>query len=182
MTEDGQRILPRRHLVLVGLPGSGKSTVGPLVAEALGTSFVDLDGAIERRMGGAIAELFARYGEASFRMLEREEMERVLAAEPCVVAAGGGWAAQAGNLESAEGRAFLVYLAVPAAVAADRVTDAPGERPLLAGDVRVRMAALLADRAAPYERCDARVDAAGGTPEAVAGEVLRLARSRAGWY
>lgn len=172
----------KRHIVLVGLPGSGKSTVGPLVAGALRTSFVDLDGAIERRAGRTIAELFARYGEASFRMLEREEMERALRAEPCVVAAGGGWAAQAGNLESAEGRAFLVYLATSAAVAAARVADAARERPVLTGDARERMAALLADRAECYDRCDARVDAAGGTPERVAEDVLRLARSRAGWY
>ncbi len=172
----------RRHVVLVGLPGSGKSTVGPLVAGALGTSFRDLDSAIEHRAGKTIAELFARDGEASFRILERAEMERVLAGAPCVVAAGGGWAAQPGTLESAEGRALLVYLALPAAVAADRVAGAPVERPLLAGDVRERMAALLAARAGYYERCEARVDAAGGSPEAVAGDVVRLARSRAGWY
>lgn len=171
----------RRHVVLIGLPGSGKSTVGPLVGGALGAAFVDLDGAIEQRTGRPISELFARYGEASFRVLERSEMERVLAGEPSVVAAGGGWAAQTGNLESAEGRALLVYLAVPAEVAAARVAGAPVERPLLAGDIGKRMAALLAARAGCYERCAARVDAAAGTPEAVAAEVVRLARSRAGW-
>jgi shikimate kinase len=172
----------KRHILLVGLPGSGKSTVGPLVAGELDTAFVDLDGAIERRSGVTIPELFARYGEASFRVLERDQMEQVLAGEPCVVAAGGGWAAQPGNLESAEGRALLVYLALPAEVAAGRVAGVSGERPLLAGDVAGRMASLLAARAGCYERCEARVDAAAGPPETVAADVLRLARSRAGWY
>jgi len=171
----------RRHIVLVGLPGSGKSTVGPLVAQALGASFVDLDAAIERRSGAAIPELFARYGEASFRVTERDEMERVLAGDPCVIAAGGGWAAQPGSLESASGRALLVYLALPAAVAAARAAGAPGARPLLAGDVRERMAALLAARVGSYECCEARVDAAGAPAEGVARDVVRLARSRAGW-
>jgi shikimate kinase len=176
------RLVRRRHVVLVGLPGSGKSTVGPLVAGGLETSFVDLDGAIERRSSVTVPELFGRYGEASFRVLERREMERVLAAEPCVVAAGGGWAAQPGNLESAEGRALLVYLALPAEVAARRVAATSVERPLLAGDVPERMEGLLAARAGCYERCEARVDAAAGPPETVAADVLRLARSRAGWY
>jgi shikimate kinase len=172
----------RRHLVLVGLPGSGKSTVGPLVAGALNTSFVDLDEAIERRAGRAVAELFAHYGEASFRVLERAEMAQLLVEAPCVIAAGGGWAAQPGNVEGAEGRAMLVYLAVPAEVAADRVAGLPRARPLLAGNLRERMAGLLAVRAECYERCEARVDAAGGPPEAVASDVVRLARSLAGWY
>jgi shikimate kinase len=180
VSDIGRRV--KRHVVLVGLPGSGKSTVGPLVAHALGTAFVDLDGAIAHRVGQAIAKLFARYGEASFRVLERAEMERVLAGEPCVVAAGGGWAAQTGNIEGAEGQALLVYLALPAAVAADRLAGAPEGRPLLAGDIPGRMASLLAARVASYERCEARVDAAAGSPETVAVDVVRLARSRAGWY
>ena len=178
----------RRRVVLVGLAGSGKSTVGPLVAEALGAAFVDLDEAIERRSGAAIPELFARYGEASFRVSERDEMERALAGSPGVIAAGGGWAAQPGSLESADGRALLVYLALPAVVAAERVERAPGTRPLLKGRAmegdggRSRaMTDLLGARAPFYERCEARVDAAGGSPEAVAREVVRLARSRAGW-
>ena len=191
----------RRHIVLVGLPGCGKSTVGPLVAQALGAAFVDLDEAIERRSGATIPELFARYGEASFRVQERAEMDRLLAESPSVVAAGGGWAAQPGNLEGAERRALLVYLAVPAGVAAERAERAPGTRPLLSRrtaspsgtmeddaplarhqrPVAEAMAELLHVRAAFYERCEAQVDAAADPPAAVAAEVARLARSRAGW-
>jgi shikimate kinase len=84
-------------------------------------------------------------------------------------------------LEGADGQALLVYLAVPADVAAERAARVPGTRPLLGDNVSGRMTALLASRAACYERCEARVDAATGSPEAVATDVVRLARSRAGW-
>jgi len=84
----------KRHVVLIGLPGSGKSTVGRLVAERLGAAFVDIDAIIERREGRPIALIFAEKGEAAFREMERKEMETTLAAEPAVIAPGGGWAAQ----------------------------------------------------------------------------------------
>jgi shikimate kinase len=196
----------KRHILLVGLPGSGKSTVGALVAAALETGFVDLDSTIEQLTGVTIARLFARDGERHFRALERAEMLRLLCGPPCVVATGGGWAAQPGNLEAAEA-ALLVYLAVSPEVAAERVSRAPGVRPLLEGRgdskpaegdpqpspkttvpptkgnvvPRATMEQLLAARRAYYDRCDAQVDANRADPAAVALQVVKLARSLAGW-
>jgi len=172
----------RRHIVLVGLPGSGKTTVGRLVAGRLGAPFVDLDEAIERRAGRTISQLFAEEGEARFRTLEREEMSRVLAGEPAVVAPGGGWAAQPGNLDQAGGRAFIVYLATSPELAAERARHAPQTRPLLAGADVERMRELLALRRAFYERSDAVVRAEALAPVEVAALVVELARCRAGWY
>lgn len=79
-----------RHIILVGLPGSGKSTVGPRVAEALGVPFEDLDAIIIRRMGMPVARIFGEFGEAHFRKLEREVTAERLAAPPSVIAPGGG--------------------------------------------------------------------------------------------
>ena len=179
----------KRHLVLVGLPGAGKTTVGRLVAGALKAPFVDLDDVIEAASGKGIAQLFEERGEAAFRDLEREAMARALAAPPSVIAAGGGWAAQPGNLEAAGGRAVTVYLRAAPEVAARRVTGsqprgpASDARPLLAGqDVERRMRELLEARRSSYERCQATVPADGEQPAAVAGAVVKLARSLAGWY
>src|SRR3990172_378109 len=172
----------KRHIVLVGLPGSGKTTVGQLVASALGAPFVDLDLAIEQRAGKSISRLFAEDGETVFRALERAEMDMVLSAPAGVVAAGGGWAAQPGNLEAATGRALAVYLRVAPDVAARRVAPTAGSRPLLAGDGAARVSELFAARRSSYERCEASVPADPDDPGAVAREVANLARSLAGWY
>ncbi len=82
--------LAGRHLVLVGLMGVGKSTVGPLVADALGRRFIDLDAEVERRAGRTVRELVTIDGEPEFRRLEAETMAEVVAAPTPVVLATGG--------------------------------------------------------------------------------------------
>ncbi len=179
----------KRHIVLVGLPGSGKTTVGRLAAAELGAPFVDLDEVIEAGSGQRIAQLFAGPGEAAFRDLEREAMERALAGRPSVIAAGGGWAAQPGNLEAAGGRAVTVYLRAAPDLAARRVTASQPQdpksdrRPLLVGqEVEQRMRELLESRRSFYDRCQTSVPADQDQPGAVAAAVVKLARSLAGWY
>jgi shikimate kinase len=179
----------RRHIVLVGLPGSGKSTVGRLAAAKLKAPFVDLDEAIAASSGKRIAEVFAERGEPAFRELERQAMERALAASPSVIAAGGGWAAQPGNLEAAADHAVTVYLRVAPEAAAARVAVSEatgatsGSRPLLAGrEGESRMRELFRARRSFYQRCRATVSADQGPPEEVAEAVAKLARSLAGWY
>lgn len=166
----------KRHLILVGLPGSGKSTVGHLVAQLLPTDFTDLDDEVVREAGRSIAELFARAGEAAFRRLERAAMERALAGPPRVIAAGAGWIAQPGNFEMAVSRrACVVYLRISADLAAVRLSD-DESRPLLAGgDRAARLHALLEERQIWYQMAEAEVDAAL-TPAAVAEAVAALAR------
>src|SRR5207244_6787112 len=78
--------LVKRHIVLIGLPGSGKSAVGRLAAEQLHAGFVDIDAIVERREGRPITLIFAEEGEAAFREMERKEMETALASEPAVIA------------------------------------------------------------------------------------------------
>ena len=171
----------KRHVVLVGLPGSGKTTVGQLAAEALQAPFVDIDALILRKQGKPIAMIFAELGEAAFRDLERAEMVAAIAAEPAVIAPGGGWAAQPGAIESVRPQAFLVYLKARAESTADRAAT-PGNRPTLMGeDPLARMKDLLKEREPFYLQADAQVDAERLTAEQVAKAVADLARTRAGW-
>ena len=113
-------VSPRRHLLLVGLSGAGKTTVGRLVAAALGAPFVDLDEEVARRAGRTIAEVFGEEGESVFRALESACARDALAGAPAVVAAGGGYFDDPANRLAANVGALTVYLDVEPAAAAAR--------------------------------------------------------------
>ena len=172
-----------RHVILVGLPGAGKTTVGQLVARELGTPFVDVDGLIEERLGMPVAQVFSQHGERTFRHHERAAVEELVAREaPHVIAPGGGWAAQAGSLESVAGRALTVHLETTPATAAVRAQN-DTVRPLLGPDLsgyEARLTELYRERERHYSACDAVVTTDWRTPAEVAGQVAELARSPGG--
>ncbi len=173
--------MTRRHVVLVGLPGSGKTSVGRLVAAELRARFLDLDEAIERRAGKSVARIFAEDGEAAFRALEVELGAAALAGEAAVIAPGGGFFAGEVTRAAARGSGLVVYLQTDPADAAARLRGAAG-RPLLeGGDVASRIATLLARRAPFYAEAECAVPTGGRTVEQVAAAVVSLARARAGW-
>ncbi len=171
----------KRHLVLAGLSGSGKTAAGRLAAATLGASFLDIDALIEESEAASIDRIFVQRGEAAFRRLEREAVRHALAREPAVIAPGGGWAAQPGNLADLGDRGILVYLRVSPEVGAARVA-AEGGRPLLQGaDPAERLRHLLAERETAYLSAQSVVETDGRTAEEVAAELVELARSTAGW-
>jgi shikimate kinase len=170
----------RRHIILIGLPGAGKTSVGRHVATLLGTRFRDLDADIVNAAGAEIATIFRDRGEAAFRELERAEMARALDDEPHVIAAGGGWAAQPGNLTAAAERALVILLACTPEVAAARLAGSR-DRPLLEADPPGALRTLAAAREPFYRRADAAVESVGHDVETVAREVAALARSRGSW-
>ena len=121
------------RIVLVGLPGAGKSTVGPLVARALGWAFLDLDEEIARLAGRSVPEIFRAEGEPGFRRREREATAAVADRAAVVLAPGGGWMLDPRNLEALGAGTLVVHLQVSPAVAAARIGPAAAVRPLLAG-------------------------------------------------
>jgi shikimate kinase len=171
----------KKHLVLIGLPGAGKSTVGRLVAERLQTTFIDIDSILMRKEGKPIVLIFAEKGEPAFRDMERKEVEGALAGEPAVIVPGGGWAAQPGALDAARSQAYVVYLKARAEIAAARAAPS-GTRPVLMGDDPVtQMRELFTTREPFYTTADATVLTEAKTPEQVTAEVVRLAQISAGW-
>ena len=171
----------KRHIVLIGLPGAGKSTVGRMVADKLHAGFVDIDNVLIRKEGKPISMIFAEKGEPVFREMERKEVEAALANEPAVIAPGGGWAAQPGALEDAKPRGYIVYLKARAEVAAGRA-EVTGTRPVLMGDDPLaRMRELYTARDPFYGKADAIVLTEAKSAENVAAEVVKLAQTGAGW-
>jgi len=171
-----------RHIVLVGLPGCGKSTVGKLVADALSTFVIDIDQLLVREMGMPISQMFGMVGEARFREMERDAVMTAQARDPCVIVPGGGWAAQPGQVEVVRPNSLLIYIKCTPGTATKR--SAQGEaRPLLAGiDPAQNMRALLEQREMYYLMADHQVNAEGSSAEAVAAEVMTLARQHGGWF
>ena len=171
----------KRHIVLIGLPGSGKTTVGKLAADQLQASFVDIDAILVRREGKPITMIFAEKGEAAFRDMERKEMEAALANAPAVIAPGGGWAAQPEAISAAKAHALVIYLRTRPETASQRA-EPEGTRPLLlGGDPVERMRGLQKEREPFYRDAHAQVDTDRKSASQVANEVVRLAQSSAGW-
>lgn len=98
------------HVALVGLPGSGKSTIGRQLARRLGRPFIDTDQVIEQRVGLSIREYFEREGEASFRDLEQSVIDELTLGEPCVLSTGGGAVLRLANRQHLKQRTQVVYL------------------------------------------------------------------------
>jgi len=150
----------RPHLVLVGLPGCGKSTVGRVVAERLGRSFLDFDLEIERREGKSIADIFGEKGEGHFRELERQLTEELRLMWNMILAPGGGWVVNPEVIRLLRPPSRLVYLRVRPETALKRLGSERSTRPLLMrpdplGEIR----RLLAARKAAYESADHVIEA-----------------------
>jgi shikimate kinase len=171
----------RRHVLLVGLPGSGKSTVGQLVADGLPAPLLDIDSILVRQMGMPIAQIFGMVGEPRFRAMERDAVNTAQAREPAVIVPGAGWAAQPGQLDAARRACLIFYMRCSAGTAARRTQE--GEvRPLLVGvDAVERTRTLLAAREPFYKLADYEVSADVKAAPAVAEEIIRLARTHGGW-
>jgi shikimate kinase len=170
-----------RHLLLVGLPGSGKSTVGSQVAEELGAPLYDIDSLLVREMGMPVAQIFGMVGEPRFREMERKAVIAAFdAEEPAVIVPGGGWAAQPGHMHNARSSALLIYLRCLPSTAAKRA-ETGESRPVLAGaDPVERMRHLLEAREPFYKLADFEVASERGVDQVVAG-VVELARKHGGW-
>jgi shikimate kinase len=163
----------RRTIVLVGLMGAGKTSVGKRLAAALGVPFVDSDTEIEAAAGMGIPEIFANLGEPAFRDGERRVIARLLAGPPCVLATGGGAFIEPRTRAEIARAATSVWLRADLDVLWDRVRDRPG-RPLLAAENPRAVLADLDRRRSPiYALADVVVDSRRGVShEAMARAII----------
>jgi shikimate kinase len=158
--------------VLVGLPGSGKSTIGRRLARTLDVTFVDSDAAIETKAGRTIADVFATDGEQEFRRIEEEVIRTALSENDGVLALGGGAITSPGVRDALAGHT-VIYLEINAAEGIRR-TSSSTVRPLLAGpDPAAKYRALMAERAPLYRRAATlRVNTNRRNPGAVVRQII----------
>jgi shikimate kinase len=163
------RNLPRMNIVLTGFMGTGKSTVGRLLAARLGYELVDTDAVIVGRFG-PIAEIFAEHGEDEFRRMERDVATDLATQDRLVISTGGRLLLDPVNADvlGRSGRVFCLTASVDTILARVAPDGVAVGRPMLAGaDARERVLALLADRAEGYGRFD-QIPTDDRTPDEVA--------------
>lgn len=166
------------RLVLVGLPGSGKTTVGRVLAQRLGVAFIDTDDLVVEATGRQVSQVFAEQGEAAFRSAETDAVARALEGD-AVVSLGGGAVLSRHNRQALlDSGVPVVLLHASMTVLAGRVGDGSG-RPLLSGSPVTRLAELASARDG-YYRAVARfaVDTDARVPEQVADAVIQVLASR----
>lgn len=141
-----------RPIVLVGLMGTGKSHLGQIMAEKLALNFCDSDSEIERTLGLSVSEIFAAHGEAFFRTQEYETIIRLLSNEPCVIASGGGAAANQDLMDHMRAHAIVVWIDSPVEKIVSRIGQAR-DRPLLQDkDPHATLEKLLEARRPFYQK------------------------------
>jgi len=163
---DGSGLARRldRPVVLVGLMGAGKSTVGRRLARRLGIPFIDSDAAIEDAAGLTAGEVFERYGEADFRDGERRLVARLLDGGVRVIATGGGAYVNEQTRRLLNEKAITIWLDAPTELLAERTARRPETRPLLnKGDRTEILQSLIEQRRPKYAEAHIRVASQGSS-------------------
>ena len=163
----GGEVLSFHHLILIGLSGGGKSTIGPLLAAELDRPFLDTDSLIVESAGRTIPEIFATDGEAAFRALERAAVERALSGPPAVIATGGGAPVDPQSRSRLWQGNLVIWLDAPVETLAARLGNGGAGRPLLAtGGPAARLRTLLDQRKPIYAEAHVKLETHSLSPEA----------------
>lgn len=168
----------RKNIVLLGFMGTGKTTVGRLLAGQFRMTFLDMDQIIEERTGKTISRIFAEDGEPRFRALERELVEELSARQGLVIGAGGGVVLNPDNVRDFNRSGLVVCLTAEPGVILSRLSG-DNSRPLLAGDEKgARILKLLESRRSLYDAIPNKVDTSSLAPADVAAAVSSFLRRK----
>lgn len=165
-------------IVLVGLMGAGKSTVGRRLANYLNTQFIDADNEITEAAGCSISDIFETYGESIFRDLEQRVMLRLITGSPCIIATGGGAFIQPDVRKDILEKAISVWLKAELPVLLERVSRRDNRPLLKAGDKTEILQKLIDERYPIYEQADIIIDSNHGSHDAVVEDIIKALKER----
>lgn len=170
----------RQSIALIGLSGTGKSTVGQVLAEHLGWTLLDTDATIVEQTGRSAAQIFAEEGETFFRDFETDVLTNALAHTPCILATGGGIVLREANRALLRQHSYVVWLDAPIETLTARLQAHDEERPLLQGnDPSARLTQLQSERAALYQEiATIRIDTEGKTTTEICNTIIQAANIR----
>jgi len=161
------------NIMLIGMRGSGKTTVGRLLATELNMTFIDLDEEITRRAGRSVTEIVEASGWDVFRDLEGEASRLVAKRDNQVVATGGGIVEREDNVRALRARGTVVWLRADAATLSARIADGEDRPPLTGSDPETEMRRVLVSREARYSAAaDIQIDTVGQTPDEIVKTII----------
>ncbi|MCE2927045.1 MAG: shikimate kinase [Rickettsiales bacterium] len=167
-----------KPVVLVGLMGAGKTTIGRRLAQALAVPFIDSDQEIVEAAGCSISDIFALYGESIFRDLEQRVLVRLIGASPCILATGGGAFINPMVRQAIKDHAISVWLKADLETLVER-TSRRDTRPLLkTGDKSEILAKLMDERYPIYAEADITIDSNASAHEAVVDRIMQALKER----
>lgn len=176
-TQDNWR--PDKPIVLVGLMGAGKSTVGRRLATVLDVPFIDSDQEIVEAAGCSISDIFELYGESIFRDLEQRILLRLIGSAPAVIATGGGAFMQPAIRDAIKEKAISVWLKADLEVLVERVSRRDNRPLLKQGDKTAILDKLMQERYPVYALADIAIDSNTGTHESVVDATMAALRTQA---
>jgi shikimate kinase len=163
-----------KNISLIGFMGSGKSTIGKIIAQKLNYLFVDIDKLIEYIHDLSIKDIFKKYGESYFRTIENRIISKAYYNKNCVFACGGGSFSNEDNIKIIRQNSCVVYLAMTEEEAYERLKDSR-DRPLLlaGGDLKQRIKDIMGQRLDTYNNnCDLKIDINGKSPVKIKDEIM----------
>jgi len=167
-------LLGHRSIVLIGMMGVGKSSIGRRLGARLGVPFVDADAEIEKAAGMSIADIFARHGEADFRSGEARVIARLLEGGPQVLATGGGAVMIADTRAAIKAKGVSIWLSADFDVLMRRILKRKNDRPMLqTADPAATLRQLLTEREPIYAQADIAVHSREVPHDAIVAEIMR---------
>jgi shikimate kinase len=166
-----------KNIAIIGLMGSGKSTIGALLAKKIRLNFVDIDEEIEKRTNTTISEIFKKKGEPFFRKLETTTIEEFATKSNQIISTGGGAVQNEQNLKILQQNSTLIYLKTSLNVIFERIKNET-QRPLLQNsDPLGTLQELLEKRQKNYEKADIIVDTDNKTTDEIVNEIIKNVKS-----